>query len=204
MRKFLSQFLSAAQIDEIEKAFKEKNPDSTGLPVHISKTRLDEEIGKRKTAEDALKVAEEAKAKAIKEATDPLEAQLKEIPKDWKAQLEAAKAETTAVRTEYEGKLAAASKTAEVTAKIYESGARNVKAVRALLDESKDIDEQLKGLKKSDGYLFRGTGLGKGTGRDDDADPDDPGTKEKISEDMMYRAVGIEPPVTLPTTPPQK
>ena len=110
MRKFLSQFLSATQIDEIEKAFKEKNPDSTGLPVHISKTRLDEEIGKRKTAEDALKVAEEAKAKAIKEATDPLEAQLKEIPKDWKAQLEAAKAETTTVRTEYEGKLAAASK----------------------------------------------------------------------------------------------
>lgn len=193
MRKFLSQFLSATQIDEIEKAFKEKNPDSNGLPTYIAKSRLDEEINKRKAAEDVSKNFESEKAKAVKEAEEKLAG-------EWKTKLDAAMAETTKVKTEYEGKLASAQKSAEVSAKIYESGARNVKAVRALLDDTKPIDEQLKALKESDSYLFNSrSGLGKGTGKGDDdhgGDGDDGAGKDdgKIAVSKMYEAVGIPAP----------
>lgn len=186
MRKFLSQFLSAAQIDEIEKAFKEKNPDSNGLPTYIAKSRLDEEISKRKAAEDATKNFESEKAKAVKEAEEKLTG-------EWKTKLEATK-------TEYEGKLTSAQKAADVSAKIYESGARNVKAVRALLDDTKPIDEQLKALKESDSYLFNsGSGLSKGTGKGDgdhggDGDDGKGTNDDKIPVSKMYEAVGIPAP----------
>lgn len=196
MRKFLSQFLSATQIEEIEKAFKEKNPDSNGLPTYIAKSRLDEEIGKRKTAEDAAKNFEAEKAKAIKEASDALTSKLTE---EWTGKLTAAQEEATKLKTEYEGKLTAAQKTAEVSAKIYESGARNVKAVRALLDDTKPIDDQLKALKESDSYLFNSnSGLGKGTGKGDGdhgGEGDDKGKDDgKIPVSKMYEAVGIPAP----------
>lgn len=195
MRKFLSQFLSAEQVDEIEKAFKNKNPDSSRLPEYVSKTRLDEEIGKRKTAEESLQAAEREKTKAIKEATSPLEEQLKAIPKDWKEQLDAAKKAAEDAKTEYEGKLVAAQKDADISSKIYASGARNVKAVKALLEEDKPVEDQLKALKESDPYLFGRSGMGKGTGRgsDSDTNPPDP---DNLSQDAMYRAVGLTPPAS--------
>lgn len=200
MRKFLSQFMSADKIDEIEKAFKEKNADSTGLPTYIAKSRFDEVNGKLKAAEDIAKNFDGEKAKAVKEALSPLEAKLKEIPEDWKVQLEAATKAVADTKTEYEGKLTEATKNADVTAKIYESGARNAKAVKALLDGTKPIEEQLTKIKETDPYLFGGSGLGKGTGKGDGehgGDGDDKGKDgESISTARMYEAVGLTPPST--------
>lgn len=177
MRKFLSQFLDNVKVEEIEAAYKQKNPDSSELPTYIPKTRLDDEIGKRKDAETKLKA----------------------VPEDWKTQLEEAKKAVTDTKTEYEGKLAEAKKSAENDLLIYKSGARNITAVKALIDSSKPVEEQLTALKTSDPYLFAGNGgMGKGTGKGDDShggDGDDGGKPEdKLSTAAMYRAVGLTPP----------
>lgn len=183
MRSFLSNFMEAAEIDKIEAAYKVKHPDASGLPAYIPKSRLDEEIAKRKTAEEAIKTA-----------TKPFEDKLKAIPEDWQKQINDAKAALETQKADYEKKIQDAQKSADVTAKIYESGARNVKAVRALLDESKGIDEQLTALKKSDSYLFNlGNDGSKGTGKQSDGGDPEGGSKG-LSDDAMYRAVGLTPP----------
>ena len=85
--------------------------------------------------------------------------------------------------------------------KIYESGARNVKAVRALLDESKPIDKQLADLKVSDAYLF-GSTLPKGTGKEGgEDDGNGAGSKGQLSTEAMYAAVNGIPFESLGYTP---
>ena len=198
MRKFLSKFLDAAKIDEIVEAYKAKNEGVEDLPVYIPKSRFDEKNTELTEANKKISGFEKEKSDAIKAATAPLEAKLKEIPEDWQQQLTDAQTALETQKTEYEGKLAAASAEADRTAKIYGSGARNIKAVRALLDDTKPVDEQLTALKESDPYLFNASGLGKGTGKGDDGhggDGDDGGNNaEKLSTDAMYRAVGLVPP----------
>lgn len=198
MRKFLSKFLDAAKIDEIVEAYKAKNEGAEDLPVYIPKSRFDEKNNDLVEANKRISNFEKEKSDAIKAATAPLEAKLKGIPDDWQQQLTDAQNALTTQKDEYEGKLAAASAEADRTAKIYGSGARNVKAVRALLDDTKPIDEQLTALKESDPYLFHASGLGKGTGKGDDdhgGEGDDKGKdQDKLSTEAMYRAVGLVPP----------
>lgn len=198
MRKFLSKFLDTAKVEEIVTAYKAKNEGVDDLPVYIPKSRFDEKNIALTDAEKKIADFEKEKSDAIKAATAPLEAKLKEIPENWQQQLTDAQTALETQKTEYEGKLAAASAEADRTAKIYGSGARNIKAVRALLDDTKPVDEQLAALKESDPYLFNASGLGKGTGKGDDGhggDGDDGGNNtEKLSTDAMYRAVGIVPP----------
>lgn len=198
MRKFLSKFLEAAKVEEIVSAYKAKNEGVDDLPVYIPKSRFDDKNNALADAEKRITDFEKEKSEAIKAATAPLEAKLKDIPEDWQQQLTDAQTALETQKTEYEGKLAAASAEADRTAKIYGSGARNIKAVRALLDDTKPVDEQLKALKESDPYLFNASGLGKGTGKGDDGhggEGDDKGQDpDKLSTEAMYRAVGLVPP----------
>lgn len=191
MRNFLAKFMSAEDLDKLEASYKAKNEGAQGLPVYIPKSRFDEIDGKRKAAEQTIAGFEAEKAKAVDEATAALKEQLKAIPKDWKEQLDGAKSALEAQKTEYEGKLKASEKSYEIMGKIYESGARNVKAVRALLDESKPIDKQLADLKVSDAYLF-GSALPKGTGKEGgEDDGNGAGSKGQLSTEAMYAAVGV-------------
>lgn len=191
MRNFLSKYLTTEELNKLEEAYKSKNEGATGLPVYIPKSRFDEVDGKRKAAEQLVAGFESEKQKAVKEATAAYAA----IPEDWKKQLDDAKSALETQKVAYEKQLKEASEAADVTAKIYESGARNVKAVRALLDSSKPIEEQLEALKTSDSYLFKGRG-NKGTGKDGgDGDGNgSEGDKDKLSTADMYRAVGIAVP----------
>ena len=197
MRKFLSQFLSSAEISEIEKKYKEKNADAKELPTYIPKQRFDEVNGKNKELENQIKDFEATKEKAIKEAIAPLEAKLKEIPENWKEQLEKLKTESTTMKTDYESKIAALNKEQETTVKIYEAGGRNHKAIKALMDLTKDPAEELARIKQSDPYLF-GSNISKGTGKGDGehgGDGDDgKGKSEQLSMAKMYEAVGLTPP----------
>lgn len=191
MRNFLAKFMSAEDLDKLEEAYKAKNDGATGLPVYIPKSRFDEVDSKRKSAEQTIAGFEAEKTKAVNEATAALKEQFKDIPKDWKEQLESAKNALETQKTEYEGKLKASEKSYEITSKIYESGARNVKAVRALLDDTKPIDKQLTDLKTSDPYLFS-SGLPKGTGKDGgEGDGQGVGSKGQLSTEAMYAAVGV-------------
>lgn len=187
MRTFLSKFLDAATLANVEEAYKAKNPEATGLPIYIPKTRFDEVSAKLKTAEDTLKGV------PIDWSTQlsGLQEQLKNKSVEYEKQLADQK-------SEYESKLAAAGAESARTAKVYGAGARNVKAVMALLDLDKDIDEQLTALRQSDPYLFNESNVPKGTGKGDGnhgGEGDDKGTNTKLSSDDMYRAVGIPIPV---------
>ena len=106
MRNFLAKFMSAEDLDKLEEAYKAKNEGATGLPVYIPKLRFDEVDGKRKAAEQTIAGFEAEKTKAVNEAT----AVYKDIPSDWKAQLESAKNALETQKVEYEGKLKAAEK----------------------------------------------------------------------------------------------
>lgn len=184
MRKFLAQFLNNEEIDRIEAAYKEKNSDATGLPVYISKSRLDEEISKRKNAEEKT-------AQAIKDAED----KYKDIPNDWSKQLEDAKNALTTQKAEYEAQLASAKKEADVAAAIYENGGRNPKAIRALIDAEKPIQDELARVRKSDPYLFKESFIGgKGTGKDGEDGDGGAGGAGELSLEKMYAAVGLVPP----------
>lgn len=185
MRSFLLKFLDAAKVDEIEAAYKAKNADSSGLPIYIPKTRFDEVDGKRKAAEELLKA----------------------VPTDWEDQMKALRTQLesqkgdyegrlTAQQADYESRLAAAAAEAERTAKVYGAHARNVKAVLALIDSAKPVDEQIAALQKSDPYLFEISGGPKGTGKGDGehgGDGDEHGSDHKLSTADMYRAVGLTP-----------
>lgn len=183
MRKFLQKFMSEEDLNRLEAAYKAENEGANGLPTYIPKSRFDEVDGKRKAAEAQVANFEADKQKAVEEA-------LKDIPKDWKEQLANATKALNDQKTEYEAKLAAQTKSANIVAKLYEAGARNVKAVQALLDDSKPIDEQITALKASDGYLFGGIGE-KGTGKSGGGDEGAGGSDKKLSEADMYKAVGI-------------
>ena len=186
MKQFLSKFLSAEEVEKIEEAFKNKNTDSSGLPIYIPKSRFDEVDAKRKLAEENLKA----------------------VPTDWKAQLDNLNAQITEQKqtfetklteqkTGFEAQIAAIKAESERTAKVYGSGARNVKAVMALIDPNKAIDEQLVALQKSDPYLFNTSNVPKGTGKGDNGhggEGDEKGRDHRLSVENMYRAVGIVPP----------
>ena len=187
MLKFLSQFLEKAQLEAVEQAYKAKNTTATGLPVYISKARLDEEITKRKTAEDGIKAMETTKQKEI----DEIAVKLKAIPEDWQQQITTAQEEVKTTKADYEAKLTAANTDHDISIKILESGAKNSKAVRALLDSTKPVNEQLTALKKSDAYLFNKTRGASGTGRQEDSDDD---KDEGMTTQKMYAAVGLAMP----------
>ncbi len=188
MRNFLAKYLSADELNKLEEAYKSKNEGAQGLPIYIPKTRFDEVDGKRKVAEQTIAGFEAEKTKAVDEATAALKEQFKDIPSDWKKQLDDAKQALETQKVEYEGKLKASEKSYEITSKIYESGARNIKAVRALLDENKPIDAQLKNLKESDSYLFNNS-IPKGTGKNGEEGSDN--DKNVLTDAAMYAAVGI-------------
>ena len=54
MKEFLKKFLSEEQLKSVEDAYMKANPDAKGLPVYISKNRLDEVLGQKKDAESKL------------------------------------------------------------------------------------------------------------------------------------------------------
>lgn len=117
--------------------------------------------------------------KEYKEQITQRDTQLAELQKSAKGneeltkQIETLTAANKQAVADYEAKILAREKEFATETLIASSGAKNVKAVRALLDDSKDAKEQIEALKKSDAYLFNidtskdGAGKGiKGKGKD--------------------------------------
>lgn len=67
-------------------------------------------------------------------------------------------ADYDSVREEYEGKIKSLSREKDIELCLMESGARNMRAVRALIEEGDDYKEQIENLKKGEGtrFLFDG------------------------------------------------
>lgn len=163
MKEFLKKYLSEDQLGEIEKKYLANHQNEKGLPMHISKARLDEVLGKKKIAEDMLKELQDSSTadiqKAVKEAQDAAEKDKANMQKDF-----------------------------DITEAIYKAHGRNVKAIKALIDPSKKPSEEIEKLQKSDKYLFEDDipgGTGKNTPGSDGAG----GADKELA--AMRAAVGV-------------
>lgn len=183
MKKFLEKFMSAEKVKEIEDEYIKSNPGASGLPTYVGKERLDEVLTKQHTAEasvadltkqleGAQKENQKAIDKAVKEASDL-----------------AAKHESDA--------LALQKKDFDFTEAIYAAKGKNVKAIKALIDPSKDAAKEIARVQQSDPYLFDAPSdhVPPGTGKAG-AGSDGAASKET---DAMRQAVGLPTPGSLLT-----
>ena len=143
--------------------------------------KVDTEIGKGFVAREDFNVANEAKKKAertIKERDKKLEELKKADPEKLQAEITRLQGVNTTAQSEYDEKLKKTVLGFKLDTQLIKEGAVNVKAVRALLDESKitldgdnliGLNEQLKAVKDSDKWAFTPvippkTGLPQGGG----------------------------------------
>ena len=175
MKNFLKKYLTDEQLKELETKYIVEHPEAKELPIHISKARLDEVIGQKKTAEDlnvttaaTLKALQDGQPKSITDAVDAAK-------KIWE--------------TESSTKVDALKKDFEVTEAIYKVKGRNIKAIKALVDPTKKIEDEITRLQKDEAYLFEdgNTTIPAGTGKKQPAQPGG-GDLELAS---MRQAVGL-------------
>ena len=173
MKDFLKKYLNEEQIKDVEAKYLAEHPDAKGLPVYISKSRLDEVLGQKRTAEESAA----SYKKQFEELQGTVETQISTAVK--KAQDDA---------TEHEAAALAALKTDfTITEAIYKAKGRNVVAIKALIDPKKKIEEEIGRLQKSDPSLFEDD-IPNGTGKDG---ADSSGSSNQKELDMMRAAVGI-------------
>ena len=186
MKNFLKSIgVSDEVISDITAKYVEKHKSEatppTELPVHISKGRLDEVLGKHKSAEEALAAEKKAHEETLKTlkglqdgAGDETKKAVEAAQKEWE---KTHKAEIETLQKDY-----------ALTDAIRDAKGRNIKAIKALIDPSKDVAEQLKALKESDKYLFKDVGgIPPGTGKNN---PGQPGSNEAELA-AMRKAVGL-------------
>lgn len=177
MKEFLKKYMSEEALKQLEDDYKKANPDAQGLPVYVGKKRLDEVLDKEKAAK--------AEAENLKKENESLkqgnQAAIDEAVKKAKAEAEeASKKALEAQKKEY-----------ETDNYILKEKGKNIKAIRALIDPEKKLEDEIARLKKDESYLFEIPGddddLPGGTGKQG-ADK----TKEQEKElNAMRKAVGI-------------
>ena len=173
MKEFLKKFLSEEQLKSVEDAYMKANPDAKGLPVYISKNRLDEVLGQKKDAESKL-AALQGEFDQFKEQTDTL---TKKAVDD----------AINSTKKENEKTILSMKADFNATEAIYKAHGRNVKAIKALIDPKAKLEDEITRLQKSDPYLF-GDDIPDGTGKSGSGSHDDANAELAA----MRRAVGIK------------
>ena len=173
MKNFLKKYMTEEALAEVEAKYIATHSGATGLPTYVGKERLDEVIGQRDAANAAKKQSEDAltAAQAAHEAA-----------------VQKAVAEANAAK---DGEIEALKKDFATTEAIFTAKGRNVKAIKALIDPTKKVEDELARLKKDEAYLFHSDSpaddIPSGTGKDG------VGTKGNSDAEVaqMRRAVGI-------------
>lgn len=171
MKEFLKKYLTEEQLKEVETKYIADHPEAKGLPIHISKTRLDEVLTQKKAAEEKAAALQLTIDNSASETEKKVAEALKQ------AKVESDKHEQEAID--------ALKKDFGATEAIYAAHGRNVKAIKALIDPTKKIEEEIKRLQKSDSYLFDDD-LPEGTGKKG-------GDEGKVDKELanMRQALGI-------------
>lgn len=172
MKDFLKKYMTPEALTELENAYIAANEGAKGLPVYISKARLDEVLGQKKTAESKVATLEAEKT-------------------NWESGLqgkidEAVKTATEALKAEQSAALKAAQEGFAQSEAIYKAKGKNVTAIKALIDPSKKLEDEIVRIQKSDPYLFEDDIPG-GTGKDGSGS--DGGEDKALAQ--MRAAVGI-------------
>lgn len=172
MKEFLKKYMTPEALTELEANYVATNEGAKGLPVHISKARLDEVLGQKKTAEGRVTALEAEKT-------------------EWESGLqskidEAVKTATDALKVEHAAALKSAQDGFAQSEAIYKAKGKNLTAIKALIDPTKKLDEEIVRIQKSDPYLFEDDIPG-GTGKDDSGSSG--GEDQALAQ--MRAAVGI-------------
>ena len=176
MKEFLKKYLTEEQLSELETKYLAEHPESKGLPFHISKSRLDEVLGQKRELETGIAASTAKIDELTKSQQEAIDKAVKEAQK--------------AAQKEHDEAIAALQLDASISEAVYKNRGKNVKAIKALLDTTKPVEEEMARLVKDEPYLFAGAaddipgGTGK-TGSGDGAGND----KELAA---MRRAVGID------------
>lgn len=173
MKNFLKKYLTEEQLQSLEDAYIADNAGAKGLPVYISKARLDEVLGKQHTAES------ERDSKA---------AEIEKLKADNQKAIEDAVAKATEDASKAKDEaLAAQKKEFEITEAIYQAKGKNVVAIKALIDPTKELKDEMARLQKEADYLFekKSDDIPSGTGKQGSSED---GSKEL---DSMRKAVGL-------------
>ena len=172
MKEFLKKYMTPEALTDLENAYVAANEGAKGLPVHISKARLDEVLGQKKTAEGKVATLEAEKG-------------------TWESGLqgkidEAVKTATDTLKAEHAAALKTAQDDFARSEAIYKAKGKNVTAIKALIDPAKKLEDEIVRIQKSDPYLFEDDIPG-GTGKDGS---DNDGSEDKALA-QMRAAVGI-------------
>lgn len=165
-----------------------------GFKGYVPPERFNEVNEAKKNAE-ALVAERDKQIDGLKKSTGDAET--------LKAQIEKLQGENKAAKEKYESDLKTFKIDNAVALALTSAGAKNVKAARALLDmskvsidgdEVKGIEEQIKGLVKSDSYLFESkTPSGTKPAESNPSGGNKPYSKMTYSERLAYIANGGQP-----------
>lgn len=142
MKKFLQKYgVSEEVLTALLEAYKKDgHADATDLPEYIGKSRFDEVNGKLKTSE--------------KKVTD-LEKQIADLQKGGD---EAVKAAVTAKETElkdlHQKEIDSIKRDYAMDTAILKAHGKNAKAIKALIDPEKKLEDEIARLQKDEAYLF--------------------------------------------------
>jgi|LSQX01.1.fsa_nt_gb DNA-binding transcriptional MerR regulator len=176
MKKFLQKYgVSEEVLTALLEAYKEDgHADATDLPEYIGKSRFDEVNRKLKTSE--------------KKAAD-LEKQIADLQKGGD---DAVKAAVTAKETElnevHQKEIDSIKRDYAMDTAILKARGKNAKAIKALIDPEKKLEDEIARLQKDEAYLFEGEDdIPGGTGRNGGE-----GGKSSDKElEAMRNAVGV-------------
>lgn len=181
MRKFLQKYgVSEEVLTALLEAYKKNgHADATDLPEYIGKSRFDEVNGKLKNSEK--KVAD-------------LEKQIADLQKggDDAGGDDAVKAAITAKETElkeaHQKEIDSIKRDYAMDTAILKAHGKNAKAIKALIDPEKKLEDEIARLQKDEAYLFEGEDdIPGGTGKKGG----DGGKSSDKELEAMRAAVGV-------------
>ena len=175
MKKFLQKYgLTEEQLSAVLEAYKKDHPEATELPEYIGKIRFDEVNTKLKTSESRVK---------------DLEKQIEDLNKGGDAAVAAAvKAKEDELTAQFTKEKEALIRDHNMDSAIFKAHGKNAKAIKALIDPEKDLDEEIKRLQKDEAYLFE-EDIPGGTGKH--GSDKKPGEVSDEEMDAMRLAVGV-------------
>ena len=179
MKKFLQKYgVSDEVINSLLEAYKKDHPDATELPEYIGKQRFDEVNGKLKDSEKKTKDLEKQIADLSKGGDEAVKAAVKAKEDELNAQFTKEKESLT--------------KDHNMEVAIMQAHGKNTKAIKALIDPEKKLEDEIKRLQESDAYLFEDVDddIPGGTGKKGDNSKED---DDKELEKMRH-AVGVGSP----------
>lgn len=142
MKKFLQKYgVSEEVLTALLEAYKKDgHADATDLPEYIGKSRFDEVNGKLKTSEKKVADLEKQIADLQKGGDDAVKAAVTAKETELK---EAHQKEIDSIKRDY-----------AMDTAILKAHGKNAKAIKALIDPEKKLEDEIARLQKDEAYLF--------------------------------------------------